>query len=204
MSSEWTLLEKNQHQLVRVLSSLRAQDFLKLFTDLQKHRVISKQGSDILASLDHDNLDSNTTVRYLLHVVGERVKVDNTLCAHFLKALTGFRNVGVVQVGESVVRQAHAISQGPEEEPVPVPKTVFLEEDVPTSDLGEVLASVSYKWEELCVSLKLPKAIIEECRNAGNNNLRLYKGPSEWICGRHKNARHSTLSQLKQLLVFHL
>ena len=166
MSSEWTLLEKNQHQLVRVLSSLRAQDFLKLFMDLQKHRVLSKQDSDILASLGHDNLDSNTTVRYLLHVVGERVKEDNTLCTQFLKALTGFRNVGVVQVGESLVRQAHAISQGPEEEPVPVPKTVFLEEDV--SDLGEVLVSVSYKWEELCVSLKLPKAIIEECRNAGN------------------------------------
>ena len=91
MSSE--LLEKNQHQLVRVLFSLSAQDFLKLSRDLQKHRVISKEGSDIL-SLDHDNLDSNTTVKYLLHVVGERVKVDNTLCAQFLKALIGFRNVG--------------------------------------------------------------------------------------------------------------
>ena len=196
MSSE--LLEKNQHQLVRVLSSLSAQDFLKLSKDLQKHRVLSKQGSDILASLDHDNLDFDTTVRYLLHVVGERVKVDNTLCAHFLKALTDFRNEGVVKFGESLVSQARAISQGPGEESGPVPEMVFLEEDV--GELCNVLASVSYKWEELCVSLKLPKAVIEDCRNAGSNNLRLYRGLTEWVCGRHKKARHPTLSQLKQAL----
>ena len=141
MSSE--LLEKNQLQLVRVLSSLSAPDLLKLSKDLQKHRVLSKQGSDILASLDHDNLDSNTTVRYLLHVVGERVKVDNTLFAHFLKALTGFSNSGVVKLGESLVSKARAISQSPEEKSGPVPETVFLEEDV--GELCEVLASVSYK-----------------------------------------------------------
>ena len=196
MSSE--LLEKNQHQLVRVLSSLSVQDFLKLSKDLQKHRVLSKQDSDILASLDHDNLDSDTTVRYLLHVVGERVKVDNTLCAHFLKALTGFRNEGVVKFGESLVSQAHAISQRPGEESGPAPEMVFLEEDV--GELCNVLASVSYKWEELCVSLKLPKTVIEDCRNAGSNNLRLYRGLTEWVCGRHKKARHPTLSQLKQAL----
>ena len=196
MSSE--LLEKNQLQLVRVLSSLSDQDLLKLSKDLQKHRVLSKQGSDILASLDHDNLDSNTTVRYLLHVVGERVKEDNTLCAHFLRVLTGFSNSGVVKLGESLVSKACAISQSREEKSGPIPETVFLEEDV--GELCEVLASVSYKWEELCVSLKLPKAVIEECRNAGSNNLRLYRGLTEWVCGRCKKARHPTLSQLKQAL----
>ena len=198
MSSKLNLLEKNKHQLMKVLSSLSAQDFLKLSNNLQKHRVISKQGADILASLDHDNLDSNTTVRYLLHVVGERVKVDNTLFAQFLKALTGFKNVGVDQLLEFLVSQARVISQGPGDESGPVPETVFLEEDV--GELCEVLASVSYKWEELCVSLKLPKAVIEDCRNAGNNNLRLYRGLTEWVSGRHNNARHPTLSQLKQAL----
>ena len=196
MSSE--LLEKNQHQLVRVLSSLSAQDFLKLSNNLQKHRVISKQGADILASLDRDNLDSNTTVRYLLHVVGERVKVNNTLCAHFLKALTGFKNVGVDQLLESLVSQARAISQGPGEESGPVPETVFLEEDVRI--LSEVLTSGSHKWEEFSVTIGIPEHIIEECRNARSNNLRLYKSLKEWVCGRHKNARHPTLSQLKQAL----
>ena len=104
MSSE--LLEKNRHQLVRVLSSLSAPDFLKLSRVLQKQRVLSKEGSDVLASLDHDSLDSKTTVGYLLQVVGERVKVDNTLCSQFLKSLTGFRNVGVVEVGEFLISQA--------------------------------------------------------------------------------------------------
>ena len=198
VSSGNKILEKNQYQLVRVLSSLSAQDFLKFSKALQKHRVLSKQGSDILASLDHDNLDSNTTVRYLLHVVGERVKVDNTLCAHFLKALTGFRNVGVVQVGESLVSQAHAFSQGPKEEPGPIPETVFLEDNV--FELYESLVSVSDKWQELCISLKLPNAVIAQCKEVGSNNLRLYRGLTEWVCGGHKNARHPTFSQLKETL----
>ena len=171
MSSE--LLEKNQHQLVRVLSSLSAQDFLKLSRDLQKHRVISKEGSGILASLDHDNLDSNTTVRYLLHVVGERVKVDNTLCFKFLKALTCFRNVDVAQVGESLVSQATS-QYSPEEKPCPVPETVFLEEDVRV--LSEVLTSGCHKWEEFSVTIGIPENIIEEYRNARSTNLRLYRG----------------------------
>ena len=197
MSSE--LLEKNQHQLVRVLSPLSAQDFLKLSRDLQKHRVISKEGSDILASLDHGNLDSNTTVRYLLHVVGERVKVNNTLCAQFLKALTGFRKVGVVEVGEFLISQACFTSQSsPEEKSGPVPETVFLEEDVTV--LIEMLASGSHKWEEFSVTIGLPEHIIEECRSARSNNLRLYRVLKEWVCGKHKNARHPTLSQLKQAL----
>ena len=202
VSSGNKILEKNQYQLVRVLSSLSAQDFLKLSKDLQKHRVLSKQGSDILASLDHDNLDSNTTVRYLLHVVGERVKEDNTLCAHFLKALTGFTNAGVVQVGKSLVSQARASSQGPEEESGPVPETVFLEEDVRV--LSEVLTSGSHKWEEFSVTIGIPEHIIEEYRSARSNNLRLYNSLKEWVCGRHKNARHPTLSQLKQALSSHL
>ena len=195
MSSE--LLEKNQHQLVRVLSSLSVQDFLKLSRNLQKHRVIPKEGSNFLASLDYDNLDSNTTVRYLLHVVGERVKVDNTLCAQFLKALTGFRNVGVAQVGESLVRQAGATSQC-SSEASPVLETVYLEKDLRV--LSETLTSGSHKWEEFSVTIGLPEHIIEECRSARSNNLRLYRSLKEWVCGKHDNARHPSLSQLKQAL----
>ena len=198
VSSGNKILEKNQYQLVRVLSSLSVQHFLKLSKDLQKHRVLSKQGSDILASLDHDNLDSNTTVRYLLHVVGERIKEGNTIYAHFLKALTSFTNVGVVQMGESLVSQAHAFSQGPKEEPGPVPETVFLEDNV--FELYESLVSVSDKWQKLCISLKLPNAVIAQCKEEGSNNLRLYRGLSEWVCGRYENARHPTLSQLKEAL----
>ena len=158
---------------------------LKLSRDLQKHRVIPKEGSDILASLAQDNLDSNTTVRYLLlHVVGERVK-------------SGFRNVGVVQVGQTLVSQAHATSQSsPEEEPCPLSETVFLEEDVRV--LSEAPTSSSYKWEEFSVTIGIPQHIIEECRSARSNNLTLYRGLKEWVCGKHKNARHPTLGQLKQ------
>ena len=199
MSFEWSILEKNQHQLVRALSSLSVQDLLKLSKDLQKHRVISKQVSDILAFLDHDNLDSNSTVRYLLCVVGGRVKMDSTLCDQFLKALTGFSNVGVVQVGKSLVSQARAISQGgPEKDSGRVPEAVFLKED--TAVLSEMLTRGSHKWEEFSMAIRLPENVIEECRNAASNILRLHKSLKEWVCGRHMNARCPTLSQLIQAL----
>jgi len=58
MSFDIEVFDMNKQQLVRVLSSLSAKDFLDLSKELQKHRVISKDSSDILASLDHDNLDS--------------------------------------------------------------------------------------------------------------------------------------------------
>ena len=46
----------------------------------------------------------------------------------------------------------------------------------------------------------IPENIIEECKSARSTNLRLYRGLKEWICGKHKNARHPTLSQLKQAI----
>ena len=75
---------------------------------------------------------------------------------------------------------------------------MFLQDNV--SELHEDLVSVSGKWQELCISLKLPNDVIAQCRNAGSNNLRLCRGLSEWVCGRYKNARRPTLSQLKEAL----
>ena len=56
---------------------------------------------------------------------------------------------------------------------------MFLEEDVRV--LIEMLASGSHKWEEFSVTIGLPEHIIEECRSARSNNLRLYRGLKEWV-----------------------
>ena len=107
--------------------------------------------------------------------------------------------MGVVQLGEFIVNQTHATCQSPlEEEPGQVPETVFLEGDVKV--LSEVLTSGSHKWEEFSVTIGIPEHIIEEYRSARSINLRLYRSIKEWVCGKFKNARHPTLSQLKQAL----
>ena len=64
----------------------------------------------------------------------------------------------------------------------------------------DLLAEVSYKWEEISISLKLPIASIEECRNASNNKLRLHKALTEWVCGNHKRAKPPTLTNLRDTL----
>ena len=66
--------------------------------------------------------------------------------------------------------------------------------------LSEMLTPGSHKWEEFSVAIGLPEYIIEECKNSTSIKLRLYKSLKEWICSRHENARHPTLSQLKQAL----
>ena len=64
----------------------------------------------------------------------------------------------------------------------------------------EILVDVSYKWEELGIALRLPKAVREECRSGSNNTLRLESILHRWLTGGYKKATPPTLKNLKQVL----
>ncbi len=49
---------------------------------------------------------------------------------------------------------------------------IFKEGDVP--GLVEALAKVIHKWEEIALALRLPEAVIEECREGRSLALKLY------------------------------
>ena len=191
MSKEFEILQCHEEELVEALFNI---DIPMLSRNLQRYRVITKEMTKTIASLDHDRLDSQTTVRYLLHLVCDRIKVDTTLCDIFLKVLCRTHRKGVV---ETLVQQLHTMREGPEVSADRANKRL-VEEDV--GDLIEILAEVSYKWEEISISLKLPIASIEECRNASNNKLRLHKALTEWVCGNHKHAKPPTLTDLRDTL----
>ena len=76
------------------------------------------------------------------------------------------------------------------------------EDDV--ADLMEILVGVSYKWEELGIALRLPKAVREECRSGSNNTLRLENILHRWLTGGHQRATPPTLKNLKQVLASEL
>ncbi len=195
--SELKLIYDHLQDLVKVLAPMNADDMLKFWKDLQRYGVITSEIVDTLTSLDQDRLDSKTIVRYLLHIVCERVKVNKTVCNQFLEVLEGVREKGVVQVSRAMAQKLVS-GRINDKRVASESERLLLEEDV--GNLWEILIEGSYKWEEISILLKLPKAIIEQCRMASSLNLRLHEALTEWVCGNHKDAKLPTLSHLKHVL----
>ena len=191
MSTEFEVLQHHEEELVEALADI---DLVKLSHNLLRCRVITKEMMKTITSLDHDRLDSQTRARYLLHLVYARVKVDSILCTKFHKVLCKVNNESVVKIGM-------AVAQSREDKEVKADhaaESKLFEENV--GHLMDILAKVSFKWEEISIALKLPIASIEECRNASNNKLRLHKALTEWVCGNHKHAKPPTLTNLRETL----
>ena len=189
MSSGIELLLKFEKKLVQALAQT---DLLKLSQDLLRYRVIARDIMKTIASLDHKRLDPQTTARYLLHLVSVRVKDNNSLCATFLTVLGEVDSENVAKI-DMALCQLHSTMEGQ----IIGPATL-VEQDV--GYLVEILAEVPYKWEEISISLKLPIASIEECRDARNNKLRLHKALIVWVCGNHKYAKPPTLTGPREAL----
>ena len=192
MSTGVELLQKYEGKLVEGLAKT---DLLKLSQDLKKYRVITREMMKTFTSLDHQRLDSRTRARYLLHLVSVRVKVEDTHCIKFLTVLGEVSNERVAKIGRALA-QLHTTTDGTE-------ACITTENELAEQDVGylmDILSEVSYKWEEISISLKLPKACIEECRNARNNKLRLHETLTEWVCGNYKHAKPPTLTDLREAL----
>ena len=194
MATGIELLECYEKKLVEALAKT---DLLKLSQDLQRYRVITSEMRKAIAALDHKRLDSRTRARYLLHLVCVRVKVDSANCTKFLTVLGEVDNERVAKIARALA-QLHATKETPETEAGVAAENKLVDQDV--GYLMDILAEVSHKWEEISISLKLPIASIEECRNARNNKLRLHKALTEWVCGNHKHARPPTLTELRETL----
>ncbi len=194
--SQLKLIYDHRQDLVKVLAPMNADDMFKFWKDLQRYGVITSEIVDTLTSLDQDRLDSKTIVRYLLHIVCERVKVNKTVCNQFLEVLDGVREKGVVQVSRAMAQKL--VSGRINDKRVASESERLPEEDV--GNLWEILIKGSHKWEEISILLQLPKAVIAQCKKASSNNLCLHEALTEWVCGNHKDAKLPTLSHLKHVL----
>ena len=74
----------------------------------------------------------------------------------------------------------------------------FFKEHAPI--LIKLLANASYKWKEIGIALKLPKAVIEECGKSSSDIVRLYKLLYKWIVGDYFNSVPTTLQSLRHVL----
>ena len=66
--------------------------------------------------------------------------------------------------------------------------------------LAEILADIADKWEELAVSLRLPKVVRAECGRGSSFAMKLYNVLDKWIVGQYSNAVPATLHSLKEVL----
>ena len=183
---------------------------MKFSEELCKYALISPKVNLLFAALDHDRLDSKLRIRYLLQLVDEGVRDNASLFNGFLEVLAGYggclEKLGRCLGEEGCVSGSGAKGQGQGQgagKSQARSDADSLSED-DAADLMEILVGVSYKWEELGIALRLPRAVREECRSGSNNTLRLENILHSWLTGGHQRATPPTLKNLKQVLASEL
>ena len=179
--------------------SLEDADLLKLSKQLTKSRVTSKEVYDKFLSLDEDNkrLETDVKVRYLLQQVCEGVRKDGNAYDGLVRVLNSLRLGGAVRsVCEAMRKELDKAEEDKaSDKAVTASDTCLTDKDIP--QVVELVESGSHKWEEICITLGLPTNVREDCRNAGNNVLKLTKVLTEWISGSYEGAKMATLTNLK-------
>ena len=185
MSLEIRVLENAEANLLSGLSSL---DVMKLCKELLKHAVISKVMSDSFATLDHDNLDAEVRIRYLLLHVYDKVREEGDYLDNFLKVLLVF---GLSDASRIVTENIQVWSFLNNLDTLG--GMILSDRDV--SDLTEVIIEGSHKWKEIGLSLKLLEYEIEECGKGGSNTLNLSNILRRWLTN-SKSTKPLTLDDL--------
>ena len=188
------LFQCHEKQLVTALSRT---DLLKLSNDLLRKKVISKDLNKKFASLDHDRLESSLRARYLFH---HMIQCGDTDYRNLIEALssTGGHVKQLVQILKREIARlldpAITASGGG--------NTCLEEHNIPA--LLECIIESSHKWNQLGIALRLPRHVLEECRDGSDNAMRLDRVLTHWVTGSYKKAREATLMNLKEALASRL
>ena len=175
---------------------LKQADVHKLSEDLFRNIVISKDAKEKFANLDHAHLYIDLTVRYLLRLVYDKVRVDDSAFDRLVKVLN--------KLGEDMkglcLAMKKEMDKGKEDKAScgTVGDACLSEKDV--QKLVNDIVSGSYKWEEIGIALGLPKYVRAECGKGGSDVIKLTNILTAWVCGSYKTAEAATLQTLKEVL----
>ena len=95
----------------RLESSLEDTDLVKFALKLLESKIISKDVKDKFVSLDHDHLDPDRKVRYLLQQVCERVREDDKVYDRLVRVLRKLGG-GVKDVCEAMRKELDRVEAG--------------------------------------------------------------------------------------------
>ena len=187
-----------KEHIKRLESSLEQTDLLKVSLKLLEWKIISKEVKNNFVSLDHDHLDPDRKVRYLLQQVCKSVREDDKVYDRLVRVLTRLGG-GVKDVCEAMSKELDRIeggkaSGGAEEGP----DQNLYESDI--SHLTEMLVSGSHMWDAIGIALNLPKHKRDDCGEGKNNANRLSNILTTWILGDYESARPASLGTLRSAL----
>ena len=186
-----------KEHIERLESSLEQTDLLKLSLKLLEWKIISKDVKDKFISLDHDHLDQDRRVRYLLQQVCERVREDDKVYDRLVKVMSKLGG-GVKDVCEAMRKELDRAEGGKASGRAEAgPDQNLYESDI--SHLTEILVSGSYLWEEIGIALNLPKH--KRSYGKGDSDVvRLSNILTAWILGGQDGTRPTTLGTLSSAL----
>ena len=175
------------------IATLKQTDLVEFSTELRKSLVISQHVKNQFDSLDFDHLDVSLQIRYLLQQVGEQVKNNPSVFENFLEVVTKL-DIYKNQVIEQLKKDCkHAILRGETGEAIDKGTGIyFAQKDV--QYLTEILAEVSFKWQEIGLMLGLPPNVLEDC-SCGSSTICLSKVLINWIL-----SNQASLEKLKTAL----
>ena len=184
-----------------IVCTLKEADLVNLAERLCRHTLICRDVKDNFSTLDHENLDSELKVRYLLQSIYDIELYEND---RFNSLMNVFRDLGshmenvCKRVEEDLDVSFNAdLSSGLEGSP-DYSKGLLSEKNVPV--LTELLAEGSNKWEEISIILGLLEHERKECQNGSSNMIRLNNVLTIWVRRRNVHVKCPTLYNLKQAL----
>ena len=187
-----------KEHIEKLESSLEQTDLVKVSLKLLEWKIISKDVKDKFVSLDHDHLDQDRRVRYLLQQVCERVREDDKVYDRLVRVLTRLggdvKNVCEAMRKELDRPEGGKASGGAEAGP----DQNLYECDI--SHLTEMLVSGSHMWDAIGIALNLPKHKRDDCGEGKNNANRLNNILTAWILGEYESARPASLGNLRSAL----
>ena len=184
-----------KEHIERLESSLKQSDLVKVSFKLLEWKIISKDVKDKFISLDHDHLDPDRKVRYLLQQVCESVRKDDKVYDRLVRVLTRLGG-DVKDVCEAMRKELDRPEGGKAREAGP--DHTLYESDI--SDLTEMLVSGSHMWDAIGIALNLPKHKRDDCGEGKNNANRLSNILTTWILGDYEGARPASLGTLRSAL----
>ena len=200
LSDEAELLQNEETRLLRDLASA---NLLELSLKLRKRVVISREVQESFASLDHDRLDTDVRIRYLLQHVYSTVKDNvyyfncfldvleevglNDLCEFLREVYEKWKFLGEVETSECLNESGKRTSKSLEERELDVKKCRIL---------AELLASGSQKWEEIGTSLGLPQYELKACSHKDTYPMKLCSVLCKWSEIKSESVSPCTLKSL--------
>ena len=183
---KFSVLLLNKDELESALADV---DVQKLSADLRRYGLLPMKTS----SLDHDRLDQQIIVRYLLQVMYERVKEKEIA---FDSLINAFSSLGgrASQVCVAIIEE---LAGGDKRGSGRLCEIQLDERHIQC--VHEKLIPYSHRWVEISRALGLPSIVIKAC--SGNSNAeRLLEILGAWIAGGFSGAKSATLDRLKLAL----